>query len=271
MGNAALGDSGTHLNAKYKTIGACPAISSCQMWAAVPSSSWGAGPFNARKMRTAASAVLQIRRRPRVRLVTDARRELLHLPSPQPRPARQSEQAAKHSHTCDRQDDKRRHHASVIEPATCCGANSRNNREPQHSQPDKQHSASVALDRSDADPVSSRSRLEMSLQVAIGPLTKCAVLPQLPAGVESVAQVHDESIPFLVGQLSIEIYAQPYTNRQPEKRARHRTFAELDRLRCLRQLIGCDPHLTTDLLELRERHSLRRRKLSLSGVLRLRS
>lgn len=56
MGPAFLGDFGTHLIAKNKTIGAWAAMRSCQMWAAAPSSAWGAGPCKATKINTVARA-----------------------------------------------------------------------------------------------------------------------------------------------------------------------------------------------------------------------
>jgi hypothetical protein len=46
-GTACLGDRGSHLIAKNNTIGAWAAIKSCQMWAAAPSSAWGAVPCKA--------------------------------------------------------------------------------------------------------------------------------------------------------------------------------------------------------------------------------
>ncbi len=56
MDTACLGDRGTHVIAKYNMIGAWAAIRSCQIWAAAPSSVWGAVPCKARKTNTAARA-----------------------------------------------------------------------------------------------------------------------------------------------------------------------------------------------------------------------
>jgi hypothetical protein len=56
MGPAFLGDVGTHLIAKNKTIGAWAAMRNCQMWAAALSSAWGAGPCKATKINTVARA-----------------------------------------------------------------------------------------------------------------------------------------------------------------------------------------------------------------------
>ena len=56
MGTACLGDCGTRLIAKKKTIGTWAAIRSCQMWAAAPSSAWGAVPCKAMKSATVARA-----------------------------------------------------------------------------------------------------------------------------------------------------------------------------------------------------------------------
>ena len=56
MGTGCLGDCRTPLIAKYIAIGTWAAISSCQMWAAVASSGWGAVPCKATKISTVASA-----------------------------------------------------------------------------------------------------------------------------------------------------------------------------------------------------------------------
>jgi hypothetical protein len=56
IGRACLGDCGTHLIAKNNTIGAWAAMRSCQMWAAAPSSAWGAVPCKATKISTVARA-----------------------------------------------------------------------------------------------------------------------------------------------------------------------------------------------------------------------
>jgi hypothetical protein len=56
MGAACLGDCGNHLMAKNNTIGTWAAMRSCQMWAAAPSSAWGAVPCQATKNDTVARA-----------------------------------------------------------------------------------------------------------------------------------------------------------------------------------------------------------------------
>jgi len=60
MGTACRGDCGTHLIAKYNTMGAWAAMRSCQMWAAAPSSVWGAVPCKATKINTVARATRDI-------------------------------------------------------------------------------------------------------------------------------------------------------------------------------------------------------------------
>jgi len=56
IGMACLGDFGNHLIAKTATMGSWAAMRSCQIWAAAPSSAWGAGPCTARKASTAVRA-----------------------------------------------------------------------------------------------------------------------------------------------------------------------------------------------------------------------
>src|SRR5687767_6907635 len=87
--------------------------------------------------------------------------------------------------------------------------------------------------------------------------------------VESLAQVDDEAVPLLLGQLTIEIDGQTYSDRKSHELARCRLWLQLNRLRGAGQLIGRDPDLAPDILELNEGHPLAEGNERLTGMLRL--
>lgn len=60
-------------------------------------------------------------------------------------------------------------------------------------------------------------RLEQSLEVAIRPLPKRAVIAHDPARVESLTKIYNESPPFFVRELSIEIDGVPDANRKSKE------------------------------------------------------
>jgi hypothetical protein len=86
--------------------------------------------------------------------------------------------------------------------------------------------------------MSCRCWLEQRLKIAVGPAAKGAFGFQSPARIERLTQINDHSFPLLVRELSSEIDGQSNTNRETDEVARCRPPAELDRLRCLGELLG---------------------------------
>jgi hypothetical protein len=208
-------------------------------------------------------------RRGGARDVHDPRDYALHLPPAESRPAWQPKGAnPEHTSTHGGQSSQRRQHTKVIESATGDSRDCHRSGESKHTRPADDQAARVAFDRAEADPMSRRGRLEKGLQVSVRPLARCAFLPKLAAGIECFAQINDESLPLLVGELSIEIHAQSNSDREPEKLARRRPATQLNRPCSLSQLFGCDSDFAADVLKFRQRHPLARWELTLAGVLR---
>ena len=97
-----------------------------------------------------------------------------------------------------------------------------------------------------------------------------AVFAHHDASIESLAEVHNESLPFNIGELSIEIDCLSDANREPKEGAPSGRASARDQLRRLAYLLGRDPHLTTNFPKLGQREAFARRQLApVSLVLRL--
>ena len=89
-------------------------------------------------------------------------------------------------------------------------------------------------------------RLEQHLQVSVRPLPQRAIGARTTARVENLTQLHDETLPLLIGETAIEIDGASDADAESEKRPRRGAEAHIDRARSLRDGLGRNAHLGTD-------------------------
>ena len=75
-------------------------------------------------------------------------------------------------------------------------------------------------------------------------------MPDRALGIERLAQVHDQPIPFVVRELALEVQRSSDADGQSEELARCLAYGQRDGLRRLRDELGGDADFLPDLLQL---------------------